>query len=149
MAFCLDNIVWSLTCLLFTISLCNATIQSVTTKFTEKKSVTTSYATLNTVSKIKCVERCNQDRKNGRCSLAGYNKATKTCYLSDDDPLNALDTDDEMAGVFFYEQDLTGIFQMSFLSIYNIFVISWTANYLAIGTILEINMTKNVLVLSI
>lgn len=86
--------------LLLTISLCNAAIQSVKTAFTEKKSVATSYTTLQKISKIKCVERCNKDRQNGRCTLAGYNKSTKTCYLSDDDPLDALDTDDEMSGVF-------------------------------------------------
>jgi len=54
------------------------------------------------------VERCNKERQNGRCTLAGYNKATKTCYLSVDDPHNALDTPDEMAGVFFYEPDPNG-----------------------------------------
>jgi len=95
--------------LLFTISLCNADILSVTTKFTEKKSVATSYTTLQKISKIKCVEKCNKDRQNGRCTLAEYNKATKTCYLSDDDPQAALDTDDEMTGVYFYEPNLAGI----------------------------------------
>jgi len=106
--------------LLFTISLCNAEILSVTTKFTEKKSVATSYTTLQKISKIKCVEKCNKDRQNGRCTLAGYNKATKTCYLSDDDPQAALDTDDEMTGVFFYEPNLAGIinvFSMNLLLI--------------------------------
>jgi len=42
------------------------------------------------------------------CTLAGYNKATKTCYRSIDDPQDALDTPDEMAGVFFYETQPTG-----------------------------------------
>jgi len=55
------------------------------------------------------VEKCNKERQNGRCTLAGYNKATKTCYLSVDDPLDALDTDDEMTGVFYYEPEPTGI----------------------------------------
>ena len=56
-----------------------------------------------------CVEKCNKERQNGRCPLAGYNKATQTCYLSNDDPLDALDTDDKMTGVFFYEPESTGI----------------------------------------
>ena len=95
--------------LLVVFTLCTATTQSVTTKFTEKKSVATSHTTLTRTSKIKCVEKCNQERQNGKCTLAGYNKATKTCYLSVDDPLDALDTDDEMSGVFFYEPEPTGI----------------------------------------
>jgi len=93
---------------LLTISMCNADIQTVTTRFTEKKSVATSHTTLQKISKIQCVEKCNKERQNGKCSMAGYNKATKTCYLSNDDQQNAQDTDDEMTGVFLYEPDLTG-----------------------------------------
>ena len=91
------------------ISLSNANIQSLTTMFTEKKCVATSHTTLQKISKIKCVEKCNQEKQKGRCTLAGYNKATKTCYLSVDDPLDVLDTDDEMTGVFFYHPEPTGI----------------------------------------
>jgi len=92
---------------LLTISLCNATLQSLT-RFTEKKSVATSHTTLQKVSKMKCVEKCNKERLKGTCNLAGYDKRTQTCYLSNDDPLNALDTDDEMTGVFSYESYETG-----------------------------------------
>jgi len=106
MAFCFLR---TSTILLVVLALCNANIQSATTRFTEKKSVATSHTTLTRTSKIKCVEKCNKERQNGRCTLAGYNKATKTCYLSIDDPLDALDTDDEMTGVFFYEPEPTGI----------------------------------------
>jgi len=105
--------------LLMTITLSNANIQSVTTLFTEKKFVATTHTTLQNISKIKCVERCNQERQNGRCTLAGYNKATKTCYLSVDDPQDVLDTTDEMTGVFFYEPELNGTF---LLSIYNCYL---------------------------
>jgi len=101
--------------LLVTITFCTASLQSAMTRYTEKKRVATSHTTLQKISKIKCVEKCNKDRHNGRCTLAGYNKATQTCYLSDDDALNVLDTDDEMAGVFFYEPDLTGISLHTFL----------------------------------
>jgi len=93
------------------IPLCNANIQSVATKFTDKKCVATSHTTLQKVSKIKCVERCNQERQNGRCTLAGYNKASKTCYLSVDDPQDVLDTTDDMTGVFFFEPQPAGIFK--------------------------------------
>ena len=68
-------------------------MESVMTRFTEKKCVATSHTTLQQISKIKCVERCNKERQNGRCV---------------DDPQDAQDTPDEMAGVFFYEPDLSG-----------------------------------------
>jgi len=88
--------------------MCTATIQSVTTRFTEKKTVATSHTTLQKISKIRCVEWCNKERKNEMCTVAGYNKATQTCYLSVDEPQTVLDTDDEMSGVLFYKTDLTG-----------------------------------------
>jgi len=94
----------------FVISPCKADIQSVTTMFTEKKCVATSHTTLQNISKIKCVEKCNEERQKGRCTLAGYNKATKTCYLSVDDPQDVLDTADEMTGVFFYEPEHIGFY---------------------------------------
>ena len=103
------EVVRTLIVLLVTLSLCNASIQSVMTMFTEKKCVATSHTTLQKISKIKCVEKCNQERQYGRCTIAGYNKATKTCYLSVDDPKNVLDTTDEMSGVFFYDPEQTGI----------------------------------------
>jgi len=109
MAFFLEHFVRTAIILLLTISLCYADIQSVATKFTEMKSVVTSYVTLQDISKIKCVEKCNKERQNNRCTLAAYDKRTKTCYLSDDDPMNVLDTEDKMTGVFFYEPCVTGI----------------------------------------
>jgi len=113
MAFLLEHFDFVKTSMLFclVISLCNANTQSVTTKFTEKKCVATSHTTLQKISKIKCVEKCNQERQYGRCTLAGYNKATKTCYLSVDDPQSVLDTTDEMTGVFFLEPETTSIIE--------------------------------------
>jgi len=54
--------------------------------------------------------------------MAGYDKRTKTCYLSDDDPLNVFDIDDEMIGVFYdemtdvnyYEPEVTGTIHVVF-----------------------------------
>jgi len=113
------NFVKSSLILFLVISLCNANIESVTTLFTEKKCVATSHTTLQKISKIRCVEKCNQERQKGRCTLAGYNKATKTCFLSVDNPQDVLDTTDEMTGVFFYEPEQTGIkhiFSITFIS---------------------------------
>jgi len=103
------------------ISMSNANIQSVTTEFTEKRCVATSHTTLQKISKIKCVERCNQERQKGRCTLAGYNKATKTCYLSVDDPQDVLDTTDDMTGVFFYEPVHSGIQKRFLHQIYSFY----------------------------
>jgi len=109
-----DFVAKSSVILFVAISLCDADIQSVTTKYTEKKCVATSHTTLQKISKIKCVEKCNQERLKGRCTLAGYNKATKTCYLSVDDSQDVLDTTDETSGVFFYEPEPTGIIKLHF-----------------------------------
>jgi len=45
-----------------------------------------------------------QQRQTGGCTLAGYNKATRSCYLR----VDVLDTTDETYGVFFYEPGQTG-----------------------------------------
>ena len=47
--------------LLITNSLCTAKTQSVTTKYTAKKIVATSYKTLHKITKVKCVKRCNKN----------------------------------------------------------------------------------------
>jgi len=77
-------------------------MQSVATKFTEKRSVATSHTTLHNISKMKCVEKCKREQQNGMCTLAGYNKSTKTCYLSRDNPQDVLNTTDEGSGVYFF-----------------------------------------------
>jgi len=101
--------------LLLAIALCNAYAEFVRFNFTEKKSVATPYTTLHNISDIKCVRKCNKERQNGRCTLAGYNKATHSCFLSDDDTQAVIDTDDEMTGVFFFQLNMNGIINISFL----------------------------------
>jgi len=113
MAFCLEHLAGTAIVLLFTVSLCDAKI--VRYRFTEKKSVGTNHTTLHSISDIQCVRKCNKERQNGRCTLAGYDKRTKTCYLSDDDPQNVVDTEDEMTGVF-YGPDVNGRGMIIFLS---------------------------------
>jgi len=95
--------------------LCTATLQSAMTTFTVKKCVATSHTTVQMISNIQCVEKCNKERQTGGCTLAGYNKATKTCYLSVDDPNDVMDTADEMAGVFFFDSDPTGMYCMIYV----------------------------------
>jgi len=98
---------------LVTINLCTAS-KTVKAKFTEKKQPLTSHTTLQSVSEIQCVKRCNKDRQTGECTLAGYNKAMRSCYLSVDGPHDVLDTTDEMSGIFFFEPDQTSIFHFKF-----------------------------------
>ena len=96
-------------------TMCTAIIQSVMTTFIQNKSVATIRATVQNISKIRCVERCNKERQKGMCTLAGYNKATKTCYLSIDNPKDIMDTADEMAGVILFDSDLTGLYRILFM----------------------------------
>ena len=111
-----EHFVGILIILLVTVSLSTATIQRVMIRFTEKKSVATSHTTIQNISDIQCVRKCNKKRQTGGCTLAGYDKAAKTCYLSIDGPQDVLDTTDEMAGVFvIFESDryiLHDLFQM-------------------------------------
>jgi len=126
MAFYHKHFVRTSVVLLLTVSLCYANIESLRFTFTGKKGVTTSHTTLHDISDIQCARKCNKERQNGRCTLAGYDKQTKTCYLSDDDPLNVTDIDDEMTGVFFYEMAevnyyepvVTGIIHVEFDHMY-------------------------------
>jgi len=91
---------------LFTKSICETSIATTSAQFAKRKVVATSYKTIQSLSKIQCVEKCFEEGRNGMCNVAGYNKRTKECYLSVDSPQDVLDVTDEMAGVFFYEQRL-------------------------------------------
>jgi len=81
-----------------------AVIMEKDTQFVSRKCVATSRITLQQYSKIKCVQKCHEERTKGLCNVARYDKKTKTCYLSMDSPQDVLDVDDEMAGVFFMEK---------------------------------------------
>jgi len=87
---------------LCTSSLCKATIRTTATQFIKGKMVATSYITLQPYSDIACVRKCFDEKKQNRCSVAGYHASTKTCFLSNDGQWDLLDTDDNKYGVFFY-----------------------------------------------
>ena len=86
---------------LCTCSLSEANIKTVETTFTKGKTVATSHTVLQPVSKSHCVERCHQEEKQGSCTIAGYNKNTRACYLSVDSQHDVVDVADESLGVFF------------------------------------------------
>jgi len=83
---------------------CGAIIIEKDTRFVNRKCVGTSRMTLQQYSKIKCVQKCHEESTKGLCNVAGYNKATQTCYLSIDSHQNVLDVADEMSGVYFMEK---------------------------------------------
>ena len=89
--------------LLSVVVVATAAIDTVATTFTNGKFVATSHTTLQPFSKIQCVEKCHQEERKGMCSLAAYNKATKTCYLSTDSQQDVVDVSDESVGVFFLQ----------------------------------------------
>jgi len=84
-----------------TLPKCEATILTASANFTKGKAVLTSHTTIQPYSKIQCAEKCFDEGRNGRCTVAGYNKALKACYLSIDAEENVLDVADEMSGVLY------------------------------------------------
>jgi len=83
--------------------LCTANVQFTLTQFIKRKTVATSYFTLQPYSKFQCAEKCfYHEKKQNRCSFAQYNEATQTCLLSNDDPTDLLDTADDVVGVLVY-----------------------------------------------
>jgi len=87
-------------------------IQTLGTTFTKGKALAGSHKTIQPYSKVQCVRRCFEEGRFNRCSIAGYNKAARACYLSIDDYPVIVDTPDESSGVFFNEElngETTGI----------------------------------------
>jgi len=87
--------------ILFTTPICEGTISMANAKFVQGKVVATSHRTIQPLSKIRCVEKCLEEGRNGMCRVAGYNKGTKACNLSVDSQNDVVDIADEMSGVFF------------------------------------------------
>ena len=86
------------------IAACVALILETDTRFENRKCVGSSHKTLQHYSKIKCVQKCHEENTKGLCNVAGYDKATKTCYLSMDSYQDVLDVNDESFGVYFIEK---------------------------------------------
>jgi len=82
-------------------TMCMASVQTTKTQLSKGKMVATSYMTLQSYSDIKCVRKCFEEKRQNRCSVAGYDKSTQTCFLSNDGPQDLLDADKEF-GVFLF-----------------------------------------------
>jgi len=94
--------------LLSTLVLSSANKQEIYAKFTKGKAVATSHTSLQQCSQIQCVRKCFEEGKTGACSVAGYNKARKVCYLSTDSEDEVVDVADELSGVFILPQPTQG-----------------------------------------
>jgi len=63
------------------------------------KAVATNFTTIPSVSKIQCVRQCFKERKNNRCTIAGYNEVTKACQIGwgkQDDLITVADNEAEV-----------------------------------------------------
>jgi len=86
--------------LLLITSTCDANMWTSVTEFTKGKAVSTNYKTFERFSEARCVKKCNDERKNDMCSVAGYNRASRVCSLSVDSLDDLVDVADDIAGVF-------------------------------------------------
>ena len=65
-----------------------------------RKTVATSYLTLERYSHMRCVEKCYAEGKQGRCTIAAFNKASSSCRLSMDSEQDVVDTQDDSSSVY-------------------------------------------------
>jgi len=87
--------------ILFTSSICGATLLTTYAMFAKGKAVLTSHTTIQPYSKIQCAMKCFEEGQNGGCSVAGYNKTLEACYLSLDSLQDVVEVADEMSGVLY------------------------------------------------
>jgi len=92
--------------ILVSVSQCTADIQELRASWMARKTVPTSYLTLERYSKIRCAEKCYAEGKQGKCKIAAFNKATKTCRLSMDSHPDAVDISDDSSGVYILPQGI-------------------------------------------
>jgi len=93
------------------IGICHANVnvqEEVTATLTSKRSVLSSHTVIQPFSKIQCVKKCVEEGRRGRCTVAGYNKDTKTCYLSINNQESVITSPDENSGIFVIQLQATG-----------------------------------------
>jgi len=95
-----------------TLALCRNNWEEIRPTFVAEKFVATSHTTLKPYSQIQCVDRCFRAARNGRCSVAGYNKTAQSCHLSTDKLEDIVDVDDKSSGVFLVQLEPTGIIRI-------------------------------------
>jgi len=107
--------------IVLTVSQCNANFQEFRASLMPRKTVATSYLTLERYSHMRCVEKCYAEGKQGRCTIAAFNKATRSCRLSMDSQCDILDTSDDSSGVYTFQHVTQGsLYDYSTMSSSNI-----------------------------
>jgi len=96
----------------FTSFIWGATILTSSAMFAKGEAVWGSHMTLQPYSKTQCAEKCYEERQNGWCSIAGYNKALKACCLSLDSLQDVVEVADEISGVLYMNGDESYIQQL-------------------------------------
>ena len=102
------------------LALCQTNWDEIRQTFVTGKFVTTSHTTLRPFSQIQCVDRCFREARNGRCSVAGYNKTAQSCHLSTDNYENIVDVADVSSGVFILQNKTTGNFILIYTHLFSI-----------------------------
>jgi len=82
--------------------------------FITRKILPTKYLTIQPFSIIQCAAKCYEEERQGRCSIAGYNTATKSCFLSMDSWNDAIDFPDDSFGILNTTQGISNIFLKNF-----------------------------------
>jgi len=73
-----------------------------------KKTVATSYLTIERYSNIRCVEKCYAEKRQGRCTIAAFNKASSSCRLSMDSEQDVVDAPDDWSGIYIFQHEPQG-----------------------------------------
>ena len=84
---------------------CKADFQEFRALFPLRKTVATSYLTLERYSNKRCVEKCYAESKQGRCTIAAFNTATMSCRLSMDSQQDVVHVPDDSSGVYIFQHD--------------------------------------------
>jgi len=88
--------------ILVTVSQCNADFQECRATWITKKTVATSYLTLERFSNMRCLEKCYSENRQGRCNIAAFNSASMACHLSMDSEQDIVDISDGSSGVYVF-----------------------------------------------
>jgi len=88
-----------------TVTRCNANFQEFRASLMPRKTVATSYLTLEQYSHMRCVEKCYAEGKQGRCTIAAFNKASSSCRLSMDSEQDVMDTPDDSSAVYIIQHE--------------------------------------------
>jgi len=91
--------------IVLTVSQCNANFQEIRASLMPRKTVATSYLTLKRYSRMRCAEKCYAEGKQGRRTIAAFNKASSSCRLSMDSEQDVVDIPDDSSAVYIIQHE--------------------------------------------